>query len=118
MKLNEFAELCRRPIKVLSAYNGKVLCYHFDNKKHIEIGEREFHCCWSEIKVGNSTYGNWANSVICVYVDGHEEYLKEDVEKPLSDDDFEARDILEEEELERHIEEMLMDAIEEGADNA
>lgn len=47
---------------------------------------------------------------------------KEEAEKPSSDDDFEARDILqnilEEEKLERHIEEMLMDAIEEGADNA
>lgn len=81
MKLKEFAELCRSPIKVLSAYNGKVLCHHFDKEKHIEIGEREFHCCWSEIKVGNSTYGNWANSVICVYVDGHEEYLKEQQKK-------------------------------------
>lgn len=51
-----------------------------------------------------------------------ERRAKEEVEKPLSDDDFEARDllqdILEEEKLERHIEEMLMDAIEEGADNA
>ena len=48
--------------------------------------------------------------------------LINEAEKPSSDDDFEARDllqdILEEEKLERHIEEMLMDAIEEGADNA
>ncbi len=77
MKVNEYIEFCKSPLKVLSAYNGKVLCFAFDKKKHLEIAEREILDVWADITVTNSVFGNYARPIMCCYVEGHQEYLKE-----------------------------------------
>lgn len=50
--LEEFSKVCQRPIKVMSAYNGKVLCYAYDrnNEKHKKIGERQVSSVWVELE--------------------------------------------------------------------
>lgn len=81
-------ELCdnlsiQSPLKILSAYNGKVLCYDFKpgNEKHKEIGERKIDTLWAEMRFTKSSgFGNYADSVLCAFVDGypeHEKALKE-----------------------------------------
>lgn len=78
MTVNELSVLNRSRLKVLSAYNGIVLCKAFDPKKHIKIGEREVCSFWAECVINKSiSYGNTAQPIICVYVEGSEEYKKE-----------------------------------------
>lgn len=76
MKLSEFYEcFCKSELKVLSAFNGKVLCHNFNPKKHESIADREVNTVWAEIKVSpNYSFGNYAKPIICVYVDGRKEY--------------------------------------------
>jgi hypothetical protein len=77
-------ELCdnlsiQSPLKILSAYNGKVLCYDFKpgNEKHKEIGERKIDTLWAEMRFTKSSgFGNYADSVLCAFVDGYPEYEK------------------------------------------
>lgn len=83
MTLNELSLLSRSKIKVLSGYNGIVLCKSFDRKKHIKIGEREVCSMWAECELSkNASYGNIATPIICVYVNGAEE--REKAEKALA----------------------------------
>lgn len=78
MTVNEFAKICNSPLKVLSAYNGKVLCYQFNPDKHAEIGKREISdCVWAEMNVVKSPFGNYARPIMCCYVNGSVEYEKE-----------------------------------------
>ena len=74
LTVGDFAKICKTDIKVLSAFNGKVLCKRFDPKKHIEIASREIVSVWSEIRVNKTIgYSNAAFAEICVYVDGKNE---------------------------------------------
>ena len=84
MKVKEYAKLCRSTLKVLSAYNGKVLCFVFDETKHLEIAEREITSVWAEIKVTDSSFGNYAKPIMCAFVDGRIEYEKEMAKKAVS----------------------------------
>lgn len=54
-------------LKVLSAYNGKLLCSKFNEKKHAKIGEREVVKAWAEIFVRKVAYGNMAYPIVCAY---------------------------------------------------
>ena len=74
MTVKEFSDLCHSKIKVMSGYNGKVLCKAFKPKKHTEIGEREIVTVWCEIEATKpSGYYNIALPVMCVYVHGAKE---------------------------------------------
>ena len=64
-------------LRILSAYNGKILCYEYKPHKHVELGEREIVALWSDIVVQNFSYGHSACPVLCMYVDGRFEYEKE-----------------------------------------
>lgn len=78
MTVNELSVLNRSELKVLSGYNGIVLCKSFDPKKHIKIGEREVLSIWAECRTNkNMSFGNIAIPIICVYVSGAEEREKE-----------------------------------------
>ena len=61
-------------LRVLSSYNGKVLCYKFNPAKHLEIGKRDVRAVWADITVTNSGFGNYAQPIMCVFADGSEEY--------------------------------------------
>lgn len=75
MTLFELSEKCKVAsiLKVMSAYNGKVLCHNFNPNKHKEIGERRVASVWAEIMVKNSGFDSYARPIICVYVDGLKE---------------------------------------------
>lgn len=72
MTLAEFASLCSTPICVKSGFNGKILCFKFNPKKHTTLGEREVLSAWADIQVSPHWQGH-AQSVIMVYVDGKPE---------------------------------------------
>ena len=82
MTINEFYNAgemfhCTSTIKVLSAYNGKVLCKCFDPKKHTEIGKRELRTFWADMEVSRMGYSVYAHPIICCHADGRPEYEKE-----------------------------------------
>lgn len=78
MTVAEFFKFhCRSELKIMSGYNGKILCKSFNPNKHESIGQREVSSVWAEIKPKKGTFGNVAEPIICAYVDGHEEYKKE-----------------------------------------
>lgn len=85
MTVAELAMVAETPLKVMSGYNGKVLCCRaFKKEKHEEIGKREVLSVWSEITVANSVYHSFASSTLCVYVCGgqeHEEHIRKLVAK-------------------------------------
>ena len=57
MTVKEFYKYgCESDLKVLSGYNGKVLCRRFDPKKHTEIGEREISSYQAEEEVTRSGF--------------------------------------------------------------
>ena len=69
---------CRSKLKVKSAYNGKILCYDYNPKKHTEIGKRELCSVWADVQLSHCAgYGNYAQPIMCCFVDGMEEYQKE-----------------------------------------
>lgn len=77
MTVREFSDLCHSKIKVMSAYNGKILCKAFNPEKHTEICEREVISIWCEIEATKpSGYYNIASPVMCVYADGIKEYYE------------------------------------------
>ena len=77
MTVREFSDLCNIKIKVMSAYNGKILCKAFNPEKHTEIGEREVISIWCEIEATKpSGYYNIALPVMCVYANGAKEYYE------------------------------------------
>lgn len=74
MKVIELAKVAGISMKVMSAYNGKVLCYGFDPEKHKEIGEREVRAVWADFKIaGGGHYHKSINPILCVYADGSKE---------------------------------------------
>lgn len=79
MKVIEFyEEYCQGKLKVMSAYNGKILCKRFDPEKHIEVGERELSTIWAEIEAPkHGGFNQFAMPIIFAYVDGSVEYEKE-----------------------------------------
>lgn len=80
MTVNELATCVKSELRVLSAYTGKVLCYNFNPEKHAEIGKREVRSLWAELKVTDSSFGNYAQPYLCVYADGTNEFRKENPE--------------------------------------
>lgn len=78
MTVEDFYKTCdvKSRLRVLSGYNGKILCYAYDTTKHAEIGKREISCVWAEITVTKSCFGDYASPIMCCYVDGAEEYRK------------------------------------------
>ena len=81
MTVNElYSEIgVRSPMKILDAYNGRVLCYNFnpDKEKHQALGERRILDIWAEIRISQSAgFGNFADVILCAYVDGVPEYEK------------------------------------------
>lgn len=76
MTVAELEKVSQSPLKVMSGFNGKVLCHRFKKDKHQEIGEREVVSVWPEISVKNSGFRSFASAVLCVYVHGHKEAAK------------------------------------------
>ena len=81
MTVNElYSEIgVRSPMKILDAYNGRVLCYNFrpDKEKHQALGERRILDIWAEIRISqNAGFGNFADVILCAYVEGDPEYEK------------------------------------------
>ena len=77
MTVKEFSEICHGPIRVMSAFNGKVLCYRYKPKKHTELAERQIVSVWCEIQATKpSGYNNIATATMCVYVHGDKECKK------------------------------------------
>ena len=72
---------CSTTLEVQSAYNGKLLCKNYRHDKHGHLSNREVRSVWAEIRTSKGTFGNYAHPVLCVYVDGHEEYVKEHAPK-------------------------------------
>lgn len=72
MTLAEFASLCTTPVCVKSGFNGKILCFKFNPKKHTTLGEREVLSAWADIQVSSHWQGH-AQSVIMVYINGKPE---------------------------------------------
>ena len=68
------------PIKVMSAYNSKVLAYKFNVEKHIDVGKREIRSIWAEVEIKESGFSQSIKPIICVFVDGQIE-VDEEVEK-------------------------------------
>ena len=74
LTVGDFAKICQTDIKVMSGFNGKVLCKRFNPKKHTEIAQREVISVWSEIEAEKTMgYQNFAHTKICVYVNGAKE---------------------------------------------
>lgn len=82
MTLQEFRKYhCQSELKVMSGYNGKVLCKDFNEKKHAHLADREVHSVWAEcVATKGLAFGNIAKPIICCYVDG-----KEEAEKALAE---------------------------------
>lgn len=81
MTINElYSELqIQSPMKIISAYNGRVLCYNFNPNKeeHKKLGERQIRDIWAEMRVTQkSGFGNYADVILCAFVDGFQEYRK------------------------------------------
>lgn len=76
MTVAELGMVAQRPLKVMSGFNGKVLCHRFKGDKHQEIGSREVLSVWPEFSVTNSGYSSHATAILCVYADGHKECAK------------------------------------------
>ena len=74
LTVGDFAKICQTDIKVMSGFNGKILCKRFNPQKHTEIAEREVVAVWSEIRANKAMgYSNVAFAEICVYVNGAKE---------------------------------------------
>lgn len=75
MTVSELFEKCKvqSTLKVMSAFNGKVLCHNFNPEKHEEIGNRRVECVFADIVVRESGFGHYASPVMCVYANGLKE---------------------------------------------
>lgn len=73
MKVAELAKVAGTSIKVISAYNDKVLCHRFNPEKHKEIGEREVRGVWADCKSSSLGYHKTIHLMLCVYADGSKE---------------------------------------------
>lgn len=83
MTVEELYKGCRveSTLKVMSAYNGRVLCYGFNPEKHKEIGERKVRAIWADIAVRESGFEHYARPIMCAYVDGTKEMEKANHDK-------------------------------------
>lgn len=77
MTVLEFSKICKSPLRCISAYNGKILCYEFNAEKHTEIGKRELYDVWADMQVTDCGFGNYARPILCAFVCGAPEYEKE-----------------------------------------
>ena len=78
MTLEKLALFTRSPIKVMSGFNDKVLAKRYDSERHSHIANREVVSIWSEVALSNSGgFSQYIHPIICVHVNGHEEYVKE-----------------------------------------
>lgn len=69
IKLKDFAHYCKTPIKVKGSRTGKIMCKHFDPKKHINLGEKTIISFWSEIETTKSLgFRNVAMATMFVFV--------------------------------------------------
>lgn len=68
-------------IKVLSAYNGKLLCKRYNPQKHGHLNSREVSSIWADVQVVKGTFCSIAKPILCLYVDGREEYEEEQRKK-------------------------------------
>ena len=84
MTVAELAKVMKTTIKVLSGYNGKVLCHRFDPEKHKEIGERQTDCVWADLVITDGVFGKYAQAIICCYADGTKECIA-DLKKAMED---------------------------------
>lgn len=73
MTVYDFSKMCRSRLRVLSAYNGKVLCYEFNAERHKEIGKREILNVWADMSASGAGYSRYAYPYVCCYVDGSKE---------------------------------------------
>lgn len=91
MTVNEFFKYyCKNDLKVMSGYNGKILCKRFNPKKHVEIGKREIVAVWAEIETEKQHgfgYKHYATPIICAYAEGYIEYEKERLAKKGGESD-------------------------------
>lgn len=67
---------CSSKFRVLSSYNGKVLSYNFNPKKHIELGKREVCRYFADLQVSHTGTHCYAEPIVCCYVDGYPEASK------------------------------------------
>ena len=74
-------------LRVLSAYNSKILCYDFDPERHLKIGQREVRNVWADMVIKEMPFGKYAVPIICAFADGSEEYEKEQRKKKEREND-------------------------------
>lgn len=77
MTVSELAKVTQTGMKVMSAYNGKVLCHRFDTEKHKAIGEREVRAVCADLRILDGAFSKQCAPILCVYADGTEECYKE-----------------------------------------
>ena len=80
MTVQEFFDTCqcRSKLRVKSAYNGKILCYEYNPKKHLEIGQRAVTSIWADMQVIDNGFGNYALPYICCFADGTKEWVEDE----------------------------------------
>lgn len=83
MTVSELYEKCKvqSTLKVMSAFNGKVLCHNFNSEKHKAIGERSVCAVWADILVRDAGFGHYASPIMCVYADGIKEMQEADYDE-------------------------------------
>lgn len=77
MTVAELSKIAHTSLKVMSAYNGKVLCHRFDPNNHKEIGEREVKSVFADLRILDGVFGKQCTPLLCVYADGAPEAFKE-----------------------------------------
>lgn len=77
MTVLELSKVSQTHMKIMSSYNGKVLCHRFDPEKHKEIGEREVISVWADLCIVKGPFGDSAKAIIRCYAHGGEEYCAE-----------------------------------------
>lgn len=73
MTVAELAKVAQGAMKVMSAYNGKVLCHRFNSERHKEIGEREVSSVWPDLQITQGAFEKCCSPILCVYADGAKE---------------------------------------------
>lgn len=76
MTVAELEKVAHTSLKVMSAYNGKVLCHRFDPNTHKEIGEREVKSVWADLRILDGAFSKQCTPLLCVYADGAPEAFK------------------------------------------
>ena len=75
MKVKEFYKYIKAPLKIISGFNGKVLCRNYQPRLHDEkFGDRIITNVWSEVEIKDKPFGNVITPIIVCYVHGDVEY--------------------------------------------